>query len=120
MGRAKFYGVTTTGIFCRFGCPSRTPRPEHVVLFESPTEATDSGFRSCKRCRPDRTTSPTQAFETFVVTQVLAVAYAHPHSRIEDIATTLALSKRQLERVIQRATGMSPRAFIQSTIPGAR
>lgn len=116
MGKAQFYGVTTTGIFCRFGCPSRTPRPENVVLFERVSEASAQGFRSCKRCRPDHVASPTQAFEGFVVAQVLAVAQTHPHTRIEDIARRLALSKRQLERVVRRTTGFSPRAYIQSTL----
>lgn len=116
MGRPQLYGVTTTGIFCRFGCPSKTPRPENVVLFTNVAEATKAGFRSCKRCRPDHETSPTQAFNTFVVTQVLAMAQVHPHSRIEDIAKTLALSKRQLERIIHTATGLSPRAYIVQTI----
>lgn len=116
MSGAQFYGVTTTGIFCRFGCPSKTPRPENVVFFETSTEARELGFRSCKRCRPDHETSPTEAFGTFVVTQMLAVAIAHPHARIEDIAQGLALSRRQLERVVRSSTGLSPRALIQSQV----
>lgn len=51
-----------------------------------------------------------------MVAQVLAVAQAHPHTRIEDIARRIALSKRQLERVVRKTTGLSPRAYIQSTI----
>jgi len=27
------YAVRTTGIYCRFGCASRTPRPENVEFF---------------------------------------------------------------------------------------
>ena len=48
-----FYGVKTTGVFCRPVCPSRRPRPENVAFFHAPEQARASGFRPCKRCRPD-------------------------------------------------------------------
>lgn len=116
MATIAFYGVSTTGIFCRFGCPSRAPKPENVVFFEGVTDARGQGFRPCKRCRPDYEASPSTQFGTFVAHQVIALARAHPHSRIEDIARGLALSKRQLERVIKAVTGLSPRAYIHSTL----
>ncbi len=48
-----FYGVRTTGIFCRPSCKSRIPLKENVRYFEMMEEALDAGFRPCKRCRPD-------------------------------------------------------------------
>lgn len=45
--------VRTTGIFCRVGCPARTPHRQNVRFFDSPAEARDAGFRACKRCQPD-------------------------------------------------------------------
>jgi len=47
-----FLGVTTTGIFCRPGCPARTPRPENIVFFPDADSARRSGFRPCRRCAP--------------------------------------------------------------------
>lgn len=47
-----WYGVKTTGIFCRASCPSRLPKQKNVVIFSSPQEALAAGFRPCKRCRP--------------------------------------------------------------------
>jgi AraC family transcriptional regulator of adaptative response/methylated-DNA-[protein]-cysteine methyltransferase len=44
--------VRTTGIFCRPGCPARTPKPEHVDFFCSSREALLAGYRPCLRCRP--------------------------------------------------------------------
>src|SRR5688572_4774037 len=44
--------VRTTGIFCRPGCPARTPRRDHVRFFATAREALFSGLRPCKRCRP--------------------------------------------------------------------
>lgn len=48
-----FYGVKTTGVFCRPSCKSKPPRPENVDFFSSPEEAAAKGLRPCKRCRPD-------------------------------------------------------------------
>ncbi len=48
-----FYGVKSTGIFCRPSCASRPPKLENVVFFNSREEAEIAGFRPCKRCRPD-------------------------------------------------------------------
>lgn len=44
--------VRTTGIFCRPGCPARTPARRNVDFFRTPKEAMARGFRPCLRCRP--------------------------------------------------------------------
>jgi len=49
-----FYGVRTTGIFCRPSCRSKTPARENITFFSSAASAIDNGFRPCKRCRPDK------------------------------------------------------------------
>ena len=49
---AAFYGVATTGIFCRPQCPARPPRPENIRFFAEAAAAEAAGFRPCKRCRP--------------------------------------------------------------------
>ena len=46
--------VTSTGIFCRFGCPARTPLRRNVLFLATVAECQAAGFRACKRCRPDR------------------------------------------------------------------
>ena len=45
-------GVKTTGIFCRPGCPARTPLRENVAFFDDSGAAAAAGFRACKRCKP--------------------------------------------------------------------
>lgn len=114
MPSVSFYGVATTRIFCRFGCLSRPPKPENVRYFGTIGEAIQQGFRPCKRCRPDQEKSPTAAFSEFLCEQVLALARTHPTWRIEDYASYLSLSKRQLERIVRASTGLSPRVFIRS------
>ena len=49
---AFFVGVTSTGIFCRLGCPARLPKRENCKFYDSAAEALSAGFRACKRCHP--------------------------------------------------------------------
>ncbi len=44
--------VKSTGIFCRPGCPARTPKPENCEFYISSQEALSAGYRACKRCHP--------------------------------------------------------------------
>ena len=44
--------VTTTGIYCRLGCPARTPLRRNVEFRGSVSDCEAAGFRACKRCRP--------------------------------------------------------------------
>jgi methylphosphotriester-DNA--protein-cysteine methyltransferase len=48
-----FAAVTSTGIYCRPGCPARTPKRENVRFYRTATAARSDGFRACLRCHPD-------------------------------------------------------------------
>ena len=50
--------VRSTGIFCRPGCPARTPRPENMEFYAGARDALEAGYRPCKRCRPPSGPSP--------------------------------------------------------------
>lgn len=113
MNGKLYYGVTTTRIFCRFGCPSKTPNPSNVLYFETLDQARESGFRSCKRCRPELTQSPTAAFQQFVIEQLLQIESTNPGDTIQDLARKLHLSKRQLERIVKVETGLTPKKFLR-------
>ena len=47
-----YFSVATTGIYCRPGCPARTPKRENVTFYDTVAEAEAAGFRACKRCKP--------------------------------------------------------------------
>lgn len=44
------YGVASTGIHCRAGCPARQPLRQNLRIFESRRDAEEAGYRACKRC----------------------------------------------------------------------
>jgi AraC family transcriptional regulator of adaptative response / DNA-3-methyladenine glycosylase II len=44
-----FAAVTTTGIYCRPGCPARMPKRENVRFYRTTAAARSDGFRACLR-----------------------------------------------------------------------
>jgi methylphosphotriester-DNA--protein-cysteine methyltransferase len=47
-----FAAVTSTGIYCRPGCPARTPKRENVRFYLTASGARSDGFCACLRCHP--------------------------------------------------------------------
>src|SRR6186997_764605 len=48
-----YVGITTTRVYCRPCCPSRTAYDRHRRFFNSAAAAERAGFRPCLRCRPE-------------------------------------------------------------------
>ena len=47
-----YYGVITTGVYCKPSCPSRPALRENMRFFETPEQAEKQGLRPCKKCNP--------------------------------------------------------------------
>ena len=47
-----FFGVKTTGIFCRPSCAARRPLRQNVRFYQTAEEAEKAGLRPCLRCHP--------------------------------------------------------------------
>lgn len=50
-----YYGVRTSGVYCRPSCATRTAKPENVAFYTSAAAARQAGLRPCKRCKPEQT-----------------------------------------------------------------
>ena len=103
-----WYGVTTTGVFCRPSCPSRRPQPEHVRFFDSAAAAREAGFRPCLRCHPDTLADPHVAL---IATVCRAIEAAETPPSLQALSVLAGLSAGHLQRVFKAATGLSPRAY---------
>jgi AraC family transcriptional regulator, regulatory protein of adaptative response / methylated-DNA-[protein]-cysteine methyltransferase len=62
-----YYSVETTGVYCRPSCAARPARRENVAFHATAEEAQRAGFRPCKRCRPDRISSPDATLRVAIV-----------------------------------------------------
>src|SRR5690606_5264360 len=97
-------GVTTTGIYCRPSCPARRPRPENTSFHADGAAAEAAGFRPCRRCRPEAV-APDRAAVEMVIAQLREADGPVPLARL---AQATGYSPCHLQRLFQRATGLSP------------
>src|SRR5215468_10612300 len=75
-----FTGVRSTGIFCRVGCPARTPRENQLEFFATARDAMFAGFRPCKRCHPIEPAGSTPAW----LARLLEAIDSNPETRWSD------------------------------------
>ncbi len=105
-----YFGVLTTGVFCRPVCPAR-PSEENVRYFPSAAAAQDAGFRPCLRCRPENASGLpewTLADETVLRgMRLIEAGYLNDHTSIE-LAAELGISERHLTRLFSQEVGATP------------
>ena len=109
-----FYGVSTTGIFCRPICPSPDPKQSNVSFYLNADDAIEAGFRPCKRCRPEtRQGSPAwQGTDATVARakKLIAENVMSEHG-ITGLCDKLGIGERHLRRLFNKHLGMSPKSY---------
>lgn len=120
---AFVYGVVTTGVACRPGCPSRRPRRANVRFFADLAAAVAGGFRPCKRCRPQAASGPAaaraaQAVERAcrLIDDALAAGEAAPS--LPALAAAVHLSPFYFQRLFKRLLGVSPAQYARGRKQG--
>jgi AraC family transcriptional regulator of adaptative response/methylated-DNA-[protein]-cysteine methyltransferase len=103
-----FYAVTSTGVFCRPGCPSRRPRRDRVQYFDSARDAASAGFRPCRRCHP---TDGRPGGEPIERAAEYLIGHVDETVALSTLARVAGLSPFHLQRQFKRALGVSPREF---------
>jgi len=106
-----YYGVKSTGIFCRPSCHSRLPKQAHLVLFATATDALQAGFRPCKRCRPTGN-AVSIADWTVEINQIMINQY-QTKLDLETLAQLAHGSPFYLHHVYQQQTGQTPMAYLK-------
>lgn len=109
-----FYAVKTTGIFCRPSCKSRVPNDENVSFYLYSEEAKRAGYRPCKRCRPDLSLKKYDPF-SFILedTMMLIESNYVQNISLNDIASTVGVSRFHLNRIFKERTGYTPRKYLE-------
>ena len=110
---ALFYGVVTTGVYCRPGCPSRRPKRENVRFFPDAASAQHAGLRACKRCRPDAAAAGDGATR-LVVGACDRLANQDPLPTPAAFATLTGCSDRTLRRAFKDVLGITPGQYLQA------
>ncbi|QQS42674.1 MAG: bifunctional DNA-binding transcriptional regulator/O6-methylguanine-DNA methyltransferase Ada [Acidobacteriota bacterium] len=108
---AFFYGVGSTGIYCKPSCSARTPKRENVRFFFDTGAAEQAGFRACKRCRPasERPDAATEA-----VIRACGVLEESSDISLADLAGSVDMSPAHFQKVFKEIIGVSPRKYGES------
>lgn len=108
-----FYGVRSTGIYCKPSCPARRPRRAQVLFFASHDAAEAKNFRACRRCRP-RDARASDARLTMVEQACRLIEAATPDAGLPSLAELgqrLGVSHYYLQREFKKIVGVSPRQY---------
>ncbi len=104
-----YFGVQTTGIFCRPSCSSRSPKRENVNFFVTPGEAEKAGFRACLRCQPKNEYFP-GAGATLIMRAFECLQSDETEvPTIEELSIQLNVSPGHLQKTFKAVLGLSPK-----------
>lgn len=106
-----FTAVTSTRIYCRPVCPAPAPKPANVRYYASAAAAEAAGFRPCLRCRPELAPGNTAwRHGEQLVSRALKLidGGALAEHSLEQLATRVGVSSRQLRRLFVEHLGAPP------------
>jgi AraC family transcriptional regulator of adaptative response/methylated-DNA-[protein]-cysteine methyltransferase len=105
-----WYSVSTTGVYCRPSCPSRTANPKNVQLHDSLESAKATGFRSCRRCNPD---GPSIEAENaaLVAKACRIIEESEEEPSLEELADAIGRSPSYFHRLFKATTGLTPKDY---------
>jgi AraC family transcriptional regulator of adaptative response/methylated-DNA-[protein]-cysteine methyltransferase len=104
-----FYGVLTTGVFCRPSCPSRVPHRKNVRFYETAADAARDGLRPCRRCHPlDDDPRLARIHELCDYIR----AHTDESLSLDALSRRVGLSRFHFQRLFTSAVGVTPKAFV--------
>ena len=108
-----FFGVSSTGVYCRPSCPAKRPRRENVTFFRRPEEAEQAGYRACLRCRPK---AAGKNLQTEFVKRICRYIEQHLDEPVtlRTLGDVFGLSPFHLQRTFKKALGITPKAYADS------
>ncbi|WP_031517535.1 bifunctional transcriptional activator/DNA repair enzyme AdaA [Streptomyces sp. NRRL F-5123] len=112
-----FFGVSSTGIYCRPSCPAITPKRVNVTFYPTAAAAQGAGFRACRRCRPDAVPgSADWNARADVVGRAVRLIGDGVVDRegVAGLASRLGYSARQVQRQLNAELGAGPIALARA------
>ncbi|MFT3730673.1 MAG: bifunctional DNA-binding transcriptional regulator/O6-methylguanine-DNA methyltransferase Ada [Hyphomicrobium sp.] len=105
-----WYAVSSTGVYCRPSCPSRTANRENVSIYETLESARAAGFRPCRRCNPDGH-SITDENAILIEKACRLIDESEDEPSLESLAAAVDLSPSYFHRVFKALTGVTPKDY---------
>jgi AraC family transcriptional regulator, regulatory protein of adaptative response / methylated-DNA-[protein]-cysteine methyltransferase len=116
-----YFGVRTTGVYCRPSCPARTPLRQNVRFYESRAEAENDGLRACRRCRPASiTTADSNRLKIRRLCEYIKLnCQSGEGLGLEDLGRQVGLSSFHLQRTFKDIVGVTPKQYVEACRMGA-
>lgn len=105
-----WYSVMTTRVYCRPSCPSRAANPENVQLHDTIEAARATGFRPCKRCKPDGLSVDAE-IAAIVAKTCRLIEKSEEEPSLIQLATAAGLSPSHFHRLFKATTGLTPKDY---------
>ena len=105
-----YFGVRSTGVYCRPGCPSPTPKRANVVFAFSPAALAAAGYRPCRRCRPDACGRPEESVAA-VVDLCRFIEESERAPSMAELSAHAGMSVSTVGRLFRDALGVTPREY---------
>jgi AraC family transcriptional regulator, regulatory protein of adaptative response / methylated-DNA-[protein]-cysteine methyltransferase len=105
-----WYSVSTTGVYCRPSCPSRTANPKNVQLHDTLVSAKATGCRPCKRCNPDGPSIESEN-AALVAKACRIIEQSEEEPSLDALADAVGRSPSYFHRIFKAATGVTPKDY---------
>jgi AraC family transcriptional regulator, regulatory protein of adaptative response / methylated-DNA-[protein]-cysteine methyltransferase len=105
-----WYSVVTTGVYCRPSCPSRTANPKNVQIHDTLSDAKATGFRPCKRCRPDGSSIDAENV-AIVACACRLIEKSEEEPSLNELAKAVGRSASYFHRNFKSVTGLTPKDY---------
>ncbi len=109
-----WYSVSTTGIYCRPSCPSRTANPKNVMLHDTIESARATGYRPCNRCNPEGLSLECEN-AALVAKACRLIEECEEEPSLEELAAAVDRSPSYFHRVFKASTGLTPKAYASAS-----
>ncbi len=106
-----FTCVHTTGIYCRPTCPARKPKRENVTFVDTRAMALRSGFRACKRCKPDDLASNAERQAEMIANACAEIEKSEDRLTLDQLAKSAGMSRFHFHRIFKQITGVTPKGY---------
>ena len=110
-GAPFLYAVTTQGVFCKPGCPSRPPLRRNARFYADVPAAEAAGFRACKRCDPRGDRARLHAAAVAAACALIESAETIPS--LEALAARAGYARHHFLRLFRDITGVTPRSYAE-------
>lgn len=105
-----YYGVRSTGVYCRPSCAARQALRRNVSFHDSCADAERAGFRPCLRCKPDQP-ALAERHAQMIAQACRLIDASEELPNLDSLAAASSMSRFHFHRIFKAHTGITPKAY---------